>query len=400
MKIKKLTLQNFKGIRSLEVNFGEKLTSIYGENATGKTTIKDAFLWLLFGKDSEGRADFNVKTLDKNNEVIHKLEHSVFAEFDNFTCSRTLREKWTKKKGSPEAELSGNETSYTWDEVPCNEKEFKAKVSAIISEDLFKIITDPFYFNNEKQMPWQSRREMLISIAGGIDESSLTSTNSDFKELVEKLSNKSLEDYRKQLAAQRLKIKAELELIPSRVDEVSRTITINPDNIDNLQKKINAKKEEIISIDLSLQDESKKNQDLHKEKIELQNQIFAAKSEIAKIENQIIQEAQKSKFAKENSLKALADQVSQFEVEIKTLNDYINSKENLIKSNDAKMQILRDEFSQLVKEKKQLMESVFEMSEDMICPLCKQSLPEDQREQKTKELQENFNENKVRNIEK
>lgn len=50
--IQRLTLANFKGCRSLALDFHGRDCSIYGDNATGKTTVYDAFCWLLFGKDS------------------------------------------------------------------------------------------------------------------------------------------------------------------------------------------------------------------------------------------------------------------------------------------------------------------------------------------------------------
>ena len=66
IKLKSLSLVNFKGIRSLNIGFSDAETLVAGENGTGKTTVFDSFLWLLFGKDSTGRSDsnFNIKTLD------------------------------------------------------------------------------------------------------------------------------------------------------------------------------------------------------------------------------------------------------------------------------------------------------------------------------------------------
>jgi predicted ATP-dependent endonuclease of OLD family len=55
--LKSLILKNFKGIKSLSVNFN-RITNISGDNATGKTTIFDAFTWLLFDKDSQDRSNF------------------------------------------------------------------------------------------------------------------------------------------------------------------------------------------------------------------------------------------------------------------------------------------------------------------------------------------------------
>ena len=76
IEIKKLHIENFKGTKQRTVEFGEN-TLICGANATGKTTIFDAFTWILFGKDSLGSAKFEIRPLDKNGKMIDNLEISV-----------------------------------------------------------------------------------------------------------------------------------------------------------------------------------------------------------------------------------------------------------------------------------------------------------------------------------
>ena len=46
LKLNKLTLENFKGIKNSEIKFDSK-TTIQGQNGAGKTTIADAFYWLF-----------------------------------------------------------------------------------------------------------------------------------------------------------------------------------------------------------------------------------------------------------------------------------------------------------------------------------------------------------------
>lgn len=51
MRLLSLELKNFKGHKSLDVHFGD-ITKIIGANGTGKTSIFDAFCFVLTGKDS------------------------------------------------------------------------------------------------------------------------------------------------------------------------------------------------------------------------------------------------------------------------------------------------------------------------------------------------------------
>ena len=132
IKLLTLKLQNFKGIKQLEINFEGKNTNIYGKNATGKTTIFDAFKWLFFDKDSNDRKDFNIKTLDSNNKPIHFLEHSVEAvlliDGQDTIFKKVFQEKWVKRRGQEQQEFAGHETSYWIDEVPIKKKDYKSEI--------------------------------------------------------------------------------------------------------------------------------------------------------------------------------------------------------------------------------------------------------------------------------
>ena len=66
--IKSIHIENFKGIKMLDVTFSGK-TKISGQNAVGKTTIFDAFTWLLFNKNSSGEEKFNVRPLNEGIQV-------------------------------------------------------------------------------------------------------------------------------------------------------------------------------------------------------------------------------------------------------------------------------------------------------------------------------------------
>lgn len=190
IKISNLKLKNFKGIKNLEINFEGKNANIYGKNATGKTTVFDAFKWLFFDKDSSDRKDFNIKTLDENNKPIHFLEHEVEAilliDGVDMTFKKMLKEKWVTKRGETQQEFSGHETSYWIDEVPVKKKDYEEKINSLVPESLFKLITDPLYFN--KQLKWQERREILTNISGNqITDEEILNANEEFKTLQQNL---------------------------------------------------------------------------------------------------------------------------------------------------------------------------------------------------------------------
>lgn len=223
ISIKRISLINFKGLKNESIEF-QNNTDIFGANGTGKTTIFDAFTWLLFGKDSTDRKDFGVKTLDEKGKIIPMIEHEVNAIInvngEDVFIRRILKENWVKKRGFEEREFAGNITDYYWNDVPMQQKEFQSKVSHILDESVFKMITNPIAFNSIK---WQERRNTLIDIAGKISDADLASGNPEYEHLLSKLTNgKTLEDYKKQVAASVKKAKDDIKMIPTRVDEVNR----------------------------------------------------------------------------------------------------------------------------------------------------------------------------------
>ncbi|MDP5277250.1 ATP-binding protein, partial [Chengkuizengella axinellae] len=71
-----LKLRNFKGVRDFSLE-SQGDTSVYGDNEAGKTSLFDAFTWLMFDKNSMNQSKFAIKTLDENNKVINGIEHEV-----------------------------------------------------------------------------------------------------------------------------------------------------------------------------------------------------------------------------------------------------------------------------------------------------------------------------------
>lgn len=222
IKLRNLLLKNFKGIKQLELDMAGNDLKVFGDNATGKTSIFDGFLWLLFNKDSNNKTDFSIKTLEGGQEV-HNLEHEVSATFtiDNVPLSlrKVYKEKWTKKRGAPMAEFTGHETDYFIDSVPAKKKEYEEKVGSIVKEEVFKLLTNPLYFN--EQVKWQDRRATLLEVCGDVELEDVLAFNSELKDLPAILKGRTIEDHRKVIASKRAEINKELDRIPVRIDELN-----------------------------------------------------------------------------------------------------------------------------------------------------------------------------------
>lgn len=392
--LKKLSLINFKGIKELVIDtFEDGRTDIFGANGTGKTTVFDAFTWLLFGKDSTDRKDFEIKTLDALGKVIPKIEHEVNAiiEVDNVEISirRILKENWVKRRGSIEAEFSGNVTEYFWNDVPMKQGDFQKKVNEILDESVFKMITSPMFFNS---MEWKQRRSILTELAGDVSNEEIAIGNSAYKELLSNLTHeKSLQDYKAQVLASVKKAKEELKVIPSRIDEVMRGVP-DKEDFEALEKQLKSLQGDFEKVEGKITNSNNAFQSKLDEQRELKIKINNLQSEIEIIESNTRKQAEESQRVDTSTLDKLSEEHRQKLIVLDNLNikisNYGNEKqsiENQIKSIEDQLIKKREEWQEINSRKLEFND------EDFCCPTCKREFDASDVEVKKAEFTSNFN---------
>jgi hypothetical protein len=218
--LKSLTLINWKGEKNRTTTFNEKETTIAGDNGLGKSRHREAFLWLLFGKDSQGRKDFEIKTRQANGEVIHKLDSVVegvlLVDGAELRLKRILTEDWIKQRGSEEETFKGNKTVTYWNDVPISITEYQKRINEIIDENIFKIITNPLYFTS---MKWNEQREVLLKLSGTVTDDEIAAKDLRFKDLFQRMDGKRFEDIKKELAFKKKKSIDELDRIKPKIEQ-------------------------------------------------------------------------------------------------------------------------------------------------------------------------------------
>lgn len=225
LKIRSLHMENFKGIKSLDVNFSNK-TSIKGQNAAGKTTIFDAFTWLLFNKNSAGEEKFNVRPLDKDGKRIDNVEIKVVAVLDvdgkEVELSKVQKQNWVKKRGTDTVALQGNVNSFEIDGYPKSEADFKDYVSSLAqSEEMFKMLTNPQYFSSLK---WKDQRDILMRLATDVSDVELAQTDAKYVPLLGELEKApSTDDIRAKFSKALSEWKKKQSEIPVRIDEAEKS---------------------------------------------------------------------------------------------------------------------------------------------------------------------------------
>lgn len=394
--LQRLSLINFKGISSLNLEFGD-LTDIFAANGKGKTTIFDAFTWLLFGKDSQDRKDFDIKPLDENGNAIQKIENEVegllLCNGEEITLKRIHREKWVKKRGSAESEFTGNETIYFWNDVPMNAKDYTTKINELLDESVFKLISNPLAFNNLK---WQDRRKVLIDIAGEIK---VDYSKYGLEHVLELTQKKTISELKAEVNAKVKKLKDELKQIPTRIDEVKKSI---PDvsNFEQLEKDLALWENDLKEIDNQIQDASNSNQEQINRKTQIQNKIFDLKSEIKNIEHDLKLQSQNQTKVDTSKVDALNQQLSNHEFELtnaqnglKQIENKRDQESNQITKIEAEIVALRNNWSEVNSQTLTFNEN------DFHCPACKREFEIGDTEAKKEQLLANFNLSKKSSLE-
>ncbi len=229
IKIQRLSLENFKCHRLLHLVFNGASAAIYGDNAAGKTSVYDALTWLLFGKDSAGNGEKNIeiKPLDAtgavaDHDAITSVEAELLVDGEIVTFRREYREVWGTRRGSATEVFEGNTSEYYVNGVPCKKSAFDEKIKAMVSEDVFRLLTSVSYF--AKDLPWQKRREVLFDMAGTLTDRAIMAQEERFLPLLEAMGKLELEDYKKKLAAERKGFSGAKTEIPARISECQKTI--------------------------------------------------------------------------------------------------------------------------------------------------------------------------------
>lgn len=387
MKLTKLELLNFKGLKAFTINFNGDVI-IRGDNATGKTTVFDSVCWLLFGKDSLDRADFEIKTLDRG-EPIHKVNHEVTGTFTldeggTVELKRVYREKYSSPRGG-EVTMTGHTTDYFVDGVPKKEKEYKEIVNSLVDENIFKLITNPLYFN--ETYSWQNRRKLLLEMCGDISDEDVIAEYSELKALTDILSGHSVDDHRKVVAAKKSAINKELDMIPVRIDEALRGKPTIDTPRDVLIQEISLATTtlETLEADKALLVNGHAVVDTRAELRDVQRRLIARESEL------------QMEYKKQSALKS-----NEYDMVVSELNNLSSKVENTkhrLDTSNRDIQLIESTINELMHQRQQVNEDAFVMDIDENCPTCGQKLPAEQIQAAREKAETNFNLRKSKRLE-
>lgn len=395
LKIRSLHMENFKGIKSLDVNFSNK-TSIKGQNAAGKTTIFDAFTWLLFNKNSAGEEKFNVRPLDKDGHRIDNVEIKVVGVIEvdgkEVELSKVQKQNWVKKRGTDTVTLQGNVNSFEIDGYPKSEADFKAYVSNLAqSDDMFKMLTNPQYFSSLK---WKDQRDILMKLTTEVSDVELAKEmfdeNAYAESLIEELEKApSTDDIRAKFSKALSEWKKKQAEIPVRIDEAEKS-KIDVDVAEQELAKTDLTRR-IAECDKKIENAGSALGDLRSKEMQLQ-------FDMSGMEQTMNRELSNKRSIMDAELRDCKNELEHFAVTISLKEKQISDNEKTITDADAERKKLGEQYN--AEKAKAFDETPYLFDESKwvfdesttICSLCGQKLPADKIEQ----LKADFEERKTK----
>lgn len=390
IKLKNIRIQNFKGCKERMVEFGDN-TRISGANATGKTTMFDAFTWLLFNKDSLGASQFDIRPKDSEGKMIDNVEISVEAAIavgeEEYSLKKVQKQKWVKKRGTDTTEFQGNINEFEINGYPKSEKEFKEFIGNIIDEKVFNLVTNPSAFN---ALPWKEQREMLMKFVGSFTDVQIAEEYKEkFTKLIPELRIASTDDILKKYAKAKNTLNKDMVEIPARIDEVSKQLVIV--DVGALEVEKAAKEVALQKVEDELSGGTSKLEEINQLRQKVMDSKFKA-SEILNAATEVLmnerREALNAVNEKESDVTSARKKVSNLDTEIE------DAKRACDRAESDKQKFAdewRREKASAFPEMKPFKEytPLPELTEaDLTCPTCGQSLPEDVRENRIKDYEE------------
>ncbi len=389
--LKRIVIDNFRGIKHFDSEIGETLTVIAGDNATGKSTIFVAFTWCLFGKDELDRKDFEIKpcVAGKSVRIETSVELHLIIDGQSHLLRRGFHENWVQHSGEVKETYEGNETSCFWDDAPINVTEYKKRVSEIVDEKLFKMLTNPYYFPSLK---WNEQRAALFAICPAASDEEIAQRDKAFTALLEELNGKKLADFKKEIGLALKKLRKSHSEIQPRIDEVRRTIPEQLGDKASIEAQLNANEKMTRAIDAELQSQTdaalQQSERIRDKRKEIDDALVVADRLVA----DAVREEKERVEAANREHDTLQHEIDNAKRKLQGDKNYLEA----YKKQTARIETERDN---LLKKHAELREEYIETDKktfggNAICPTCGQTLPAAMQN----EAEARFNTNKQKEL--
>lgn len=390
IKLNKIHMENFKGCKDQTIEFGDK-TEICGANATGKTTVEDAWSWLLFDKDSTGSSKFQIRPLDSYGNQIDNVEIMIEGTLDidgkEVVLKKIQKQNWVKERGTQERKFKGNVNEFEINGYPKSEKEYKEYISGIVNEELFKLITNPTAFTS---LSWKEQREVLMKLVDEISDIEIAQSDEKFLPLITELEQASTDDiHQKYNKAMKEWKKKQVEL-PARIDEVSKQLV----DIDTAELELQANylREQIDDTERQREDADS----AVKEYDKVSAEIIRVKGEMRVIFDKTNASLLEDRKAAQRRADEATEGFENSRSQIKLSEIRIEQLKKAVEQNEAEKVRLKEAWKAEKTKSYPEYEEIPVLDENALtCPTCGQDLPEELRNQKIADYEEKKAKNRL-----
>lgn len=405
IRIITLKIQNFKGIKDLTLDFGGVSANVVGDNGLGKSTIFDAFTWLLFGKDHRNTVQnkFEIVPIDPaTGEQVHHLETLVEAELSTdgtkTTLRRVWRETWSRAKKETESKMTGHESLFFVNGVNVDTlANYDDYIHGLIDEKIFRLITDPLFFIGENTDK-KARRETLFDLVGdAIDKSALRER---FADILAIMNGEDVVAFRKRIAADKRQTKKDLADCDPAIAAYTDSLPA-PEDYDAIEQEIAARTEkrdtDIEALKASIAEVDGWITDIRKADAAAVEKTSADRRKIGELQvkaRALVDDAlsgiSKDNYDRDAAIRAASLKVEQVSRKITDAENTVrNLKTTIAANNDERAHI-----EQCVADIRAKIEDVktraFAYEGNTVCPACGQPLPAENIEQARKAALDQF----------
>lgn len=381
--IKKISAENFKRFHAQTIEFGHN-TSIFGQNYLGKSSIADAFSWVMFGKSSTGNSEgsqFRPRRYDEDGKNIDHVDIMVelllLVDGEELKIKKVQRQKWVRHRGDDYDSYEGDETLYEWNDVPVTATNHKKKVEEIISEDVFRMISNPSAFPS---LSAKKQREFLLTNVANITNEDVFASSPEFEPVKAAMGNNTLEELIAKTKKEITAYKKKQEELPARIDQESKHI----EEIDfsELEKRLDGLKADLEKKESEIEDTGKAYEELNN----LQAEKARMQSELYQIESSVKEEEREKKRELEAAVNNANDRFNTLHEKQKKLESALQIKNTIIEDKENGLYVLREKYTAE-------MAKTFD-EDSIICPTCGQEMPED----KAAEIRKDFDSKKAEKL--
>ena len=383
--LKSIRMQNFKKFTDKTIEFGSKVTSIFGQNYRGKSSIADAFSWVMFNKSSTGNTEgsqFRPRRYDENGVNIDHVdvvvEMLLLVDGEELKIKKTQRQEWVRHHGDDFESYTGDKTEYEWNDVPTTPTLHKQKVEDIITEEVFRMISNPAAFPT---LPAKKQREFLLTNVANITDDDVFATSPEFEPIRAAMGKGTLEELaaknKKELSAYQDKQKE----LPIRIDQESKRFQVIP-NFETAEKNLAKLQDDLADAESRLEDTGKAYETLN----ELRSKKAESERKLSDIRDKVTN-------ALNESVRNIRNAINKANDEFNDLNTAQGDKERRLEV--VKSRLAADEQSLNDLRSKYMAEMNRTIDENAFtCPTCSQTLPEDKKE----EIKRDFESKKAANL--